>query len=50
MMNDFEKQLDIIRVEIYEQTKNMKNAEAAKAANDHGKAYGIPFSFAYCSA
>ena len=44
-MNDFENQLDKIRVEIYEQTKDMKNVEAVKAANDHGKAlaakYGI---------
>ena len=45
MMNDFENQLDVIRVEMYERTKNMKNVEAVKAANDHGKAlaakYGI---------
>jgi len=45
MTNDFENQLDKIRVDIYEQTKNMMNAEAVKAANDHGKAlaakYGI---------
>ena len=45
MTNDFENQLDKIRVEIYEQAKDMKNAEAVKAANDHGKAlaakYGI---------
>ena len=37
MMNDFENQLDTIRVEIYEQTKHMSNAEAVKAANDHGR-------------
>ena len=45
MMNNFENQLDKIRVEIYEQTKDMKNAEIVKAANNHGKAlasqYGI---------
>ena len=45
MMNDFENQLDQIRVEIYEQTKDMKNAEVVKAANDLGKAlaakYGV---------
>ena len=45
MTNDFENQLDKIRVEIHKQTKDMKNAEAVKAANDHSKAlaakYGI---------
>ena len=45
MMNDFENQLDKIRMEIYEQTKDMHNAESAKAANDLGKAlaakYGV---------
>ena len=43
MMNDFENQLDQIRVEIYEQTKELKNAEAVKAANDHGKALGAKY-------
>ena len=42
-MNDFENQLDKIRVEIHEQTKNMKNAEAVKAANDHGKALAVKY-------
>jgi len=37
MTNDFGHQLDKIRVEIYEQTKDRKNAEAVKAANGHGK-------------
>jgi len=45
MANDFENQLDKIRVELYEQTKDMTNADAAKAANDHGQKlaakYGI---------
>ena len=45
MMNDFENQLDKIRLEIYEQTKGMHNAETAKAANDYGNVlaakYGI---------
>jgi hypothetical protein len=45
MMNDFENQLDKIRVDLYEQTKNMDNSEAVKAANDYGNAlaakYGI---------
>ena len=45
MMNDFEKQLDAIRVKLYEQTKHMSNAEAAKTINENGKKtadrYGI---------
>ena len=40
-MNDFENLLDQIRVDIYTQTKDMKNAEAAKTANDQGKALAM---------
>jgi len=43
MMNDFENQLDKIRVEIYEQTRELKNAEAVKAANEHGKALAVKY-------
>ena len=45
MMDDFENQLDKIRLVIYEQTKDMHNAETVKAVNDYGKVlaakYGI---------
>lgn len=45
MKNEFENQLDIIRVELYEKSKGMSNADAVKAANASGrriaKKYGI---------
>ena len=44
MKDDFEHQLDKNRIEIYEQTKDMKNAEAVKMANDHGKALAATYS------
>ncbi|MCL2866809.1 MAG: hypothetical protein FWF47_03495 [Clostridia bacterium] len=47
MKNDFEHQLDKIRIEIYEQTKDMKNAEAVKIANDYGKALAAKYGFKY---
>ncbi|MDR1560582.1 MAG: hypothetical protein LBS84_12995 [Clostridiales bacterium] len=34
MVNDFEIQLDKIRVDLYEETKNMTNAEAAHEINE----------------
>ena len=43
MMNDFENQLDKIRVGLYEQTKDMKNAEIVKVANDHGRALAVKY-------
>jgi len=43
MINDFENQLDKIRVEIYEQTKDMKNAEIVMAANNHGRALAVKY-------
>jgi hypothetical protein len=45
MTNDFENQLDAIRVELYEKTKGMSNAAAADQTNANGKRiaekYGI---------
>jgi hypothetical protein len=37
MMNNFENQLDEIRVSLYEQTKNMSSAEIVEATNKNGK-------------
>ena len=43
--NDFEDQLDIIRVNLYERTKNMTNSEAARITNESARKiaeqYGI---------
>jgi hypothetical protein len=33
-MNNFEGQLDVIRAELYEETKNMTNADAARFVNE----------------
>jgi hypothetical protein len=33
-MNNFEDQLDVIRAELYEETKNMTNADAARFVNE----------------
>ncbi|MDR0838151.1 MAG: hypothetical protein LBN99_00750 [Oscillospiraceae bacterium] len=45
MNNDFENQLDEIRVKLNERTRDMKNADAAKAANvnaaEIARKYGI---------
>jgi hypothetical protein len=44
-MNNFEDQLDIIRAELYEETKDMTNAEAARFVNETARPiaakYGI---------
>lgn len=37
MKNEFEKQLDMIRIELYEKTKGMSNADAANATNERGR-------------
>ena len=45
MKENFEDLLDAIRVELYEQTKDMTNSEAARVTNEHAKKiaeeYGI---------
>ena len=45
MTNNFESQLDAIRIELYEQTKDLSNAEAVKTINVSGEKiadkYGI---------
>ena len=45
MTDDFETQLDQIRVELYEQTKNMSNMDAIRVINENArkiaKQYGI---------
>jgi len=45
MANDFESQLDIIRVQLYERTKSMANSEAVRVTNENAKKiaarYGI---------
>jgi hypothetical protein len=45
MTNDFENLLDAIRVELYEKTKGMSNADVAEKTNANGKRiaekYGI---------
>ena len=45
MKDDFESQLDEIRIELYEKNKNISNAEAVRVANANGKRiaekYGI---------
>lgn len=45
MTNDFENQLDRIRVELYERTKTMTNKEAVYTTNENAKKiaaqYGI---------
>jgi hypothetical protein len=33
-LNNFEDQLDVIRAELYEETKNMTNADAARFENE----------------
>jgi len=35
--NEFENRLDAIRVELYEETRHMSNADAAKAINKSGR-------------
>ncbi|MDR3283898.1 MAG: hypothetical protein LBS97_01825 [Treponema sp.] len=44
-MNNFEDQLDVIRAELYEETKNMTNADAARFVNETARPiaakYGI---------
>jgi hypothetical protein len=44
-MNNFEDQLDLIRAELYEETKNMTNADAARFVNETARPiaakYGI---------
>jgi hypothetical protein len=37
MPNDFENQLDAIRIELYEKTKGMSNAAVAAQTNENGK-------------
>ena len=45
MKENFEDMLDAIRVDLYEQTKDMTNSEAARVINEHAKKiadqYGI---------
>lgn len=45
MINNFENQLDEIRIELYERTKNMKKEDAVAVINMNGKKiaekYGI---------
>jgi hypothetical protein len=45
MKNDFENQLDKIRVELYERTKTMTNSETVCATNENARkiaeSYGI---------
>lgn len=45
MTNEFENQLDRIRVDLYEQTKNMTNSEVVRVTNENAKKiaeqYGI---------
>jgi hypothetical protein len=49
-MNDFEHELDKIRGELYEQTKHLTNAEAARMTNERGRRlaeqYGLKSLFA----
>jgi hypothetical protein len=44
-MNNFEDRLDVIRAELYEETKNMTNADAARFVNETARPvaakYGI---------
>jgi len=44
-MNNFENQLDAIRMELYEETKGMKTEEIIRSVNSHAKKiadeYGI---------
>jgi hypothetical protein len=44
-MNNFEDQLDVIRAELYEETKDMTNADAARFVNETARPiaekYGI---------
>jgi len=37
MVSDFENQIDDIRVEIYERTKDLANNEAANSTNDNAR-------------
>ena len=37
MTNDFESQLDAIRVALYERTKDMTNSEAVRATNENAR-------------
>jgi hypothetical protein len=46
MTNDFENQLDAIRIELYEQTKDMSSAEAVKAINENGKKIAAKYGIA----
>ena len=45
MKNNYEDQLDAIRVDLYEQTKDMTNSDAARITNEHARKiaeqYGI---------